>query len=219
MNNQFRQLTLGATLALATVLGAQAQAAVVAENTHVDNEGAGNNHFSFDNAIGAENFSLDSGLVVTRLSFVAHHDAESFSNPSSIDWYLYAADGSTPGAVLASGPASTYHTNAEGSSGSYTLMRYLIDVSVDLVAGDYWVGFHLNTINPGDPHWTFASAGTSFDGLSALSNDGGATWGTPYPGGNMTFRVESGTSPVPLPAPLALLGTALGALVLRRRAA
>lgn len=95
-----------------------------------------------------------------------------------------------------------------------------------LSAGNYWVGFHNNGGNTSDPHWTFASAGTSFDGLSARSDDGGANWTTPYPGGNMTFRVEgelgtinNNAVPEPITATLGLMGLGVLGMATRRRVA
>ena len=151
----------GALFALSLVAVPQAGAVVLAQNLHVNGETSGNNHYSGGTTIGAENFSLASAFEITQISHVGHH-SRGTAQPTSIDWYLYADAAGTPGAIIASAAGAAYSTAVEGTSGGFDLTRYLINVSVNLAAGNYWVGFHNNGGQPGDPHWTFASSGTSY---------------------------------------------------------
>ena len=224
MKNQLYRACLLSVALISTTWSAQAATITLAENVHVNGEINGNNPFSSPNRFGAENFSLAGTFDVTGISFVAHHHAGN-PQPSSIDWRIYSDSLGEPGGILASVTGASYSTSIEGTSagGYYDLTRYSMAISpLTLGAGNYWVGFHLNGVS-GDPHWTFASSGTSFDGLSAISNDNGSTWSTPYPGGNMTFRVvgEAASAAVPeTSSTLAILGAALlGFVALRRRLA
>lgn len=209
--------TVAATLGGAGV--AFAAPITLAENVHVNSQGNGNNHYSSSSSIGAENFSLSGTYNILNISHVGHHDRFGPIQPLSIDWWIYAGGAGAPGAALFSGNTSSYATAIEGTSGSYDLTRYSIALSgVTLSAGNYWVGFHNNVNNQGDPHWTFASSGTSFDGISALSTNLGGSWGTPYPGGNMTFRViGEQANVVPEPGMLALVGVAMVGFGVARR--
>ncbi|MBL8817688.1 MAG: PEP-CTERM sorting domain-containing protein [Planctomyces sp.] len=216
---KFKVLWMAGLVFAATAGQVQAAFITLAENLHVNGEEAGNNHFSSGSTFGAENFSLGGIFDVTRISFVAHHNSAG-SQPISIDWSIHLDGAGLPGTVISSGNTSSYSTSIEGTAfgGFYDLTRYSIDISpITLGVGNYWVAFHNNTVFGNDPHWTFARSGTSFDGLSAISFDGGSTWGSPYPGDNMTFRVEGFSSAaVPEPASLAMWGFgALGAMFAR----
>jgi len=200
---------------------ALAERITLAANVHAASETDGNNHYSDDgpegtNGIGAENFTLSGRFDITGISHVGHH-SRTLSQPDSIDWWIYGDSAGLPGAVLYSG-TSAFRTNIEGEWAIYDLTRYSIDLSgVTLGAGHYWVGFHNNSGARGDPHWTFATSGSSFDGRSALFLPGSGRWETPYPGGNMTFAVEGTPAPVPEPSTWLLLGSGLAVLTRRWR--
>jgi hypothetical protein len=215
-------------LMLAFLITSDASAAILAENTHVIDEASALNDYSnltlqgdgvtYEKNFGAENFTLGGTYNITSISHVGHLD-DGLDQPKSIDWRIYADDGGLPGVTLFSADEASYTTTAEGSYDVYyDIFRYSIDLStsgITLTAGNYWVGFHNNTQEEA-PHWTFASAGTSFDGLNALSYDGGAIWQKPYiPGGirdGLTFRVQ-GISAVPIPTAVWLFGSGLLSLV------
>jgi hypothetical protein len=183
----------------------------LAQNLHYADEGAGNNFFSRETTFGAENFTLSFSALITSISHVAHH--ASVPQPTSIDWRIYADDLDRPGTLLYSGDNALFSTNVEGSSDIFDLTRYIIDLPyLFLEAGDYWVAFHNVGGEVGDPHWTFSYTGTSFDNLSAISEDSGGTWSVPYPGNNLTFRVMGEPAPIPEPATMFLLGTGLVSL-------
>ena len=203
---------------------ASAAPMTLAENTHLVNESAGDNSYTFGTTIGAENFTLGGTFDILSISHVGHYLPLNLQ-PDIIDWWLYSDSAGKPGATLFSGRSLTFDTAVEGASDGFDLIRYSIDLAtipssparVTLGAGSYWVGFHITDGQADGPHWTFASAGTSFDGLSAISTDGGANWNTPYPGGNMTFRVVGDVVAMPEPSITALFAAGLFGLGFVRR--
>jgi hypothetical protein len=165
--------------------------------------------------IGAENFTLSDWAEITSISHVGHH-SRTLIQPDSIEWWIYGENGGLPGEVLYSG-TSAFRTNIEGEWAVYDLTRYSIDLSgVTLGAGNYWVGFHNNSRAGGDPHWTFARSGSSFDGRSALLRPGSG-WAKPYPGSNLTFAVEGTPAPVPEPGTMLLVASGTATLAGWRR--
>jgi hypothetical protein len=178
-----------------------------------DLHGEGNNHFTSPRTIGAEDFALSTAATVTSVAFMAHHDPIT-PQPSSISWFLYD-DAGDPGRTVASG-TNLYTTTVVGAVRNYLLTYYTIHIpAIALHAGTYWVGFHLND-SEGDPHWSFAASGNV---RSAISSDNGSTWLQPYPGSTMTFRVEgqpAASAPVPEPATLILLGSAVAGGCIRK---
>jgi hypothetical protein len=163
---------------------AAADPITLAENRHLPTEGSGNNHYSDGDAIGndgigAENFTLARTFGIITISHVGHH-ARTLVQPTSIDWWIYSGDAGQPESILFSGNSTTFRSNVEGVVGPYDLTRYTIDLAnVVLGPSTYWVGFHNNSRAGADPHWTFASSGTSFDGRSALSENRGRSWSNP----------------------------------------
>lgn len=85
----------------------QASAVIIAEHTHVNGEQAGNNHYSNNGWIGAENFSVSGNVLVTEISHVAHH-ARGSGQPAAIDWWIYGDNGGTPGAIIAPAMDAAY---------------------------------------------------------------------------------------------------------------
>ena len=217
---------LGIALVLVSLTANAAQGQItLAENTfNPALRNGGDNLFSYGHTIGAEDFSLASTYSITSISHLSFH-TPSQVQPTSIDWFLYDNNGTTPGAVLFSGNSTTYTTAVEQFVGQYDITRYSIALSgITLGPGDYWVGFHNNTeAGYVDPHWAFASGGTSIDNRNAISTNDGLTWSNHYSGGDddMAFRVEGAVVATPEPASLALLATGLVgiAAALRRKRA
>lgn len=189
-----------------------ASASVLFENAVVASLG-GNNHFTVGGVIGAEDFSLGAAATVDKIAFNAYHSP---GQPlvTTIDWAIRSGGSSTPGAVIASGTSGYTNVFVQSNSG-YDLLDYVLDIPDQaLLAGDYWVTFHLNG-NIGDPHWTITSTG---NGLSAISFDSGGSWSNNYPGDNMAFRIEGvDGAAVPEPMTLALVGLALAGVAASRR--
>ena len=211
---------IGVLSMLVMATPAWAERITLAANVHVPSETRGNNHYSDggeygDDVIGAENFRLGGRFDLAGISHVGHHSRTTVQ-PDSIEWSIFGDSGGLPGEVLYSG-ISLYRMQVEGEWAHYDLTRYSIDLSgVTLGAGSYWVGFHNNSRAGGDPHWTFASSGSSFDGRSAFLRPGFG-WQTPYPGSNMTFAVEGTPAPVPEPGTMLLVATGIATLAARRR--
>lgn len=198
------------TLCCLLVINTSALAGIIYENAYTG--GGGNYHFSFngDSTIGAENFTLIDDSIIQTISFTAHTNSQL---PIDISWWIYSDIGNLPGSSLFSGTNANYTSSVIAPYQTGGIRDYSINVgSLNLLAGNYWIGFSPNGID-GRIHWSFSGTG---DGLSALKQNG--SWSSPYPGGNMAFRIEGmqGVDSIPEPPMLAILGLALAGLTLRR---
>jgi len=204
--------TIVVVFILLTSMKGSASFITLAENIHTN--GGGNNDYSFEGTIGAENFTLFDDFTISSVSTTVHKNSGS-ALVSSINWWLYDDNTNTPGDILYSGNNYGYTSTFLHKQGRYDITNYEIDLSAEsihLSAGSYWLGFQLNTNNLYGPHWSFASSGTSFDNLSAISIDNGNVFTNNYPGGNLAFSIKG--SAVSVSEPHSIVIFLLGLLVI-----
>jgi hypothetical protein len=210
-----------AALGLAVADGA-ANAAVIYDNggpNQPTGTGATRSVNADDFTLGAGGAVGGAGVYITGIGGIGHWDG-------TVDYFVFADNSGSPGAVLASGSgqnATTTDTGmAMGGLHDIFLVEFDLESVFDAAAGTtYWLGIHLaadfdwgNTI-----YWvTTAANGTNpskraFEG--SLDNWGDHIW--PYdPMGQAFFLTGGERVSVPEPSALALLGAGLVGLGLIR---
>ncbi len=219
MNKYKRNTIIG--LLTTIIFSADVHATILFENAWSDEIGA-NCSFECESTVGAENFVLAQSSTVESLTFGAWTRKSSDISGLSVNWSIWNDGGSTPsGSALYSGTVEPVLNNlgVVQSNNDFDRVEYVLDVAdFSLDAGTFWVSFEVDLTTAASAiYWAYTTDG-DVDKASKRSN---RDW-TPYYGayGNrddgQVFSVL-GTSTIPEPTSIALLGLGLAGIGWRRK--
>lgn len=165
------------------------------------------------NAIGADDFSLTSSTTITGANMVVRDVDANAWDQSSLTWYIFDSNVSSPGSLLASGGQSSINVSFLGAStfaGKSLLdVSFEFDSAVSLLAGDYWFGFSTAGTSNGI-QWLMSN--DSYGSTAEVSSSGASG---PWNSGarDMNFRLTS----APEPGILSLMALGLAGFGFTRR--
>ena len=204
-------------VALILLAAASAEPATIFDNSPHD----GISGTSISDLLVAEDFTISVPTSLTGVRFWSAQ-ASAADYAGTIDWFIYADSGGSPGGVLfsASVAATNTATGSPAGSGLYLEFQNDFSMSVSLAPGTYWLGLHdgpvLDTTFR-DFYWgTTAANATSAGMYQELPS-------LPWIDSLLehAFVLSGDQAPVPEPVPepgtLVLAATGLGALAAARR--
>ena len=158
-----------------------------------------------------DNFTATENTKFIRMDAAIIEDATWVSS-GSMEVYIYADNGGTPGALFTADTGPVTRTFTGEQRFSRDLYIYSVTgISLQVPAGDYWIGLRdPNGGGSGTNYWmTSSGGGDTTTGYFSL--DSGGTWTAEGANWHHAFELYK----IPAPGALALLG--LGGLVARRR--
>lgn len=164
-----------------------------------------------------DDFMLSSDALLTGASLYAYRSMRDFRSEGALDYAIFSSSSGLPGAVVASGPTTSFVQTAVFDFGNPYFHVYQFDIEfaapVPVQADQtYWFGAQLKRQNyyEDEWYWTFAD---EVRGASSLTSslDGSAGWANHF-NKDRAFYLTGTAAPVPEPTSAALL--AAGALLL-----
>lgn len=202
-----------AAAALCFGIATSASAAVVYDNGGPMGGGISNNAVLW---VQANDFSVGSNSNITGGSVFIESQSGSFSNwNGTLNYFIFANNGTTPGVTLASGAAANKVITSTGildQAGTGTIQRVDFDLATAfdaLASTTYWFGIQLGTT--GNIAWSASSYGNEIESYGGSFNN----WYSNGRDGAFLLVGDDGT--VPEPATLFLIGLGLLGLVRGRR--
>lgn len=133
------------------------------------------------NWLQAEDFTLSNDAKVGAVTFsildtLAGNNLANFDG--TIDWFIYADGGGTPGALMASGSGTNVVTSFDQNNGIWDFWdaSFDLDVAQNLTAGTYWLGLNLNNngcVTRDELYWGTTNANGTSSGNEQTNCSGG----------------------------------------------
>jgi len=204
-------------VALILLAAASAEPATIFDNSPHD----GISGTSISDLLVAEDFTISVPTSLTGVRFWSAQ-ASAADYAGTIDWFIYADSGGSPGGVLfsASVAATNTATGLPAGGGGYFEFQNDFAMSVSLAPGTYWLGLHDGPVSDTtfrDFYWGTTAANVTSTGM--YQELPSLPWIDSLL--EQAFVLSGDQAPVPEPVPepgtLVLAATGLGALAAARR--